>query len=194
MIYPGTHDIKLLQNSTWKGQFRASHSVRAVSIDVGTATFTTSCHGLIAGDAVSFAPATSTSSLPCGIKASDTYYVISTGLTNSQFKVSATPGGSSVSLDGTASGSFTVSKPVDLTGYTIDSDIKGLIDNASIASFTPSVTDAVNGKFELSLSPASTVALETGRYGYDVSLTSPGGERYYWLTGVVTLEKTYSRT
>lgn len=193
MIYPGTYDIKLLQNSTWKGQFRAASSAQSVTIDVGTATFTADCHGLLAGDAVCFAPATSTSKLPCGLKTTDTYYVISTGLTTSQFKVSATVGGASVAPTGTAVGTFTVSKPVDLTGYTVDSDVKGLNDGASIVSFATTITDAVNGKFELSLQPSDTLALETGRYGYDVSLTSLGGERYYWITGVVTLEKTYSR-
>ena len=55
------------------------------------------------------------------------------------------------------------------------------------------ITDADNGAFTLSLLPATTVALDTGRYGYDVSLTSPGGERYYWITGVATVQQTYSR-
>jgi hypothetical protein len=32
-----------------------------------------------------------------------------------------------------------------------------------------------------------------GRYGWDASLTSSAGERYYWLQGVATVAKTYSR-
>lgn len=193
MIYPGVHDITVLQNSTWRGQFRATSGVKPVTIDVATATFTAPCHGLVAGDLVVIAPATSSSVLPCGLAADTVYYVIATGLTTDAFKVSTTLGGASVTLQGTATGTFTVSKPVDITSYTVDSDIKGITDGAAIASFTCSIVDAVSGKFQLLLTPTDTAALEPGRYGYDVSLTTPGGDRYYWITGVVTLQKTYSR-
>lgn len=121
------------------------------------------------------------------------YYVISTGLTADAFQVSTTSGGSSIAVTGEATGTFYCSTPVNLTGYTVDADIKGLLDLAEVATFTPSLIDAANGEFALSLSPATTAALATGRYGYDVSLTSSGGERYYWLTGAATVQLTYSR-
>jgi hypothetical protein len=41
--------------------------------------------------------------------------------------------------------------------------------------------------------PATAAGLAVGRYGYDVSLTSGSGARYYWLTGVATVQLTYSR-
>lgn len=168
-------------------------SARPVSIDVSAAVFTTPCHGLTPDDAVCITPANTESSLSCGLSASNVYYVISSGLTDDEFQVSSTLGGSSVSLHGTAVGEFTVSRPIDIAGSVIDSDIKGLSDNLLVASFTPSIIDAASGHFELLIEPSETVSIEPGRYGYDVSLTSPGGERYYWLTGVVTMQKTYSR-
>jgi len=192
MLYPAEYDITILQNATWKGTFRATQNRQVVSsIDVATATFTVDCHGLTAGTKVVFTGGTT---VPCGLVLNQIYYVISTGLATSTFKVSTTSGGSAIALTGSSSGTFYVATPLDLTGYTVDSDIKGLSDGASIGTFTPTVTAATDGAFQLALTPATTVGFTTGRYGYDVSLTSSGGERYYWLTGVATVQKTYSRT
>lgn len=192
MLYPAEYDITILQNATWKGTFRATQNRQVVSsIDVATATFTVDCHGLTAGTKVVFTGGTT---VPCGLVLNQIYYVISTGLATSTFKVSTTSGGSAIALTGSSSGTFYVATPLDLTGYTVDSDIKGLSDGASIGTFTPTVTAATDGAFQLALTPATTLGFTTGRYGYDVSLTSSGGERYYWLTGVATVQKTYSRT
>jgi len=192
MLYPAEYDITILQNATWTGSFRATQNRKVVSdIDVATATFTVDCHGLTAGTKVVFTGGTVK---PCGLTLNQIYYVISTGLGTSTFKVSTTSGGSAIALTGSSSGTFYVATPLDLTGYTVDSDIKGLSDGASIGTFTPTVTAATDGAFQLALTPATTVGFTTGRYGYDVSLTSSGGERYYWLTGVATVQKTYSRT
>jgi len=192
MLYPAEYDITILQNATWKGTFRATQNRKVVSdIDVATATFTSDCHGLTAGTKVVITGGTTT---PCGLVLNQIYYVISTELGTSTFKVSATVGGSAIALTGSATGTFYVATPLDLSGYTVDSDIKGLSDGASIGTFTPTITAATDGEFQLALTPATTTAFSTGRYGYDVSLTSSGGERYYWLTGVATVQKTYSRT
>lgn len=192
MLYPAEYDITILQNATWKGTFRATQNRKVVSsIDVATATFTVDCHGLTAGTKVVFTGGTT---VPCGLVLNQIYYVISTGLATSTFKVSTTSGGSAITLTGTSAGTFYVATPLDLTGYTVDSDIKGLSDGASIGTFTPTVTAATDGAFQLLLTPTTTLGFTTGRYGYDVSLTSSGGERYYWLTGVATVQKTYSRT
>lgn len=193
MIYPATHNITILQNATWSGTFRATQNrqtLTSITIATGTPTFNCACHGLTAGDKVVFTGGTT---VPCGLTVNTIYYVISAGLTTDAFQVSATSGGSSISVSGEAAGTFYVAEPLDLTGYTVDADIKGLIDNASVATFTPALSDATNGEFTLTLAPAVTVDIETGQYGYDVSLTQGGGTRYYWLTGVATVQRTYSR-
>lgn len=192
MLYPAEYDITILQNATWKGTFRATQNRKTVTdIDVATATFTSDCHGLTADTKVVITGGTS---VPCGLTLNQIYYVISTGLTTSAFKLSTTSGGAAITLTGTATGTFYVATPLDLTGYTVDSDIKGISDGASIGTFTPTITAATEGEFELALTPATTAGFTTGRYGYDISLTSTSGERYYWLTGVATVSKTYSRT
>jgi hypothetical protein len=193
MLYPAEYDITILQNATWRGRFRATQNRKAltiISIATGTPTFLCNCHGFSAGDKVVFTGGTT---IPCGITINSIYYVISAGLTTDAFQVSATSGGSSIAVSGTATGTFYVSTPLDLTGYTVDSDIKGLTDGASIGTFAPTITSATEGEFELTLTPATTATFSANRYGYDVSLSQNGSERYYWLTGVATVQKTYSR-
>ena len=193
MIYPATYNITILQNATWSGTFRATENrqtLDSITIATGTPTFNCDCHGFSAGDKVVFTGGTT---IPCGLALNTIYYVISAGLTTDAFQVSATSGGSSISVSGTATGTFYVAEPLNIGGYTVDSDIKGLIDLVEVATFTPTLTDAANGEFRLELSPATTAGLSTGQYGYDVSLTSAGGARYYWLTGVANVQRTYSR-
>lgn len=193
MIYPASYDITILQNATWSGTFRATQNrqtLTSITIATGTPTFNCNCHGFSAGDKVVFTGGTT---VPCGLTLNTVYYVIATGLTTDAFQVSATSGGASITVSGEATGTFYVAKPLDLSGYTVDADIKGLTDLVQVATFTPALTDEDNGEFTLTMAPATTAGIDSGRYGYDVSLTSATGARYYWLTGVATVQTTYSR-
>jgi len=193
MIYPATYDITILQNATWSGTFRATQNRReltSITIAGTTPTFALPCHGFAANDKVVFTGGTV---VPCGLSLNTVYYVMSSGLTAEAFQVSATSGGATISITGTASGTFYVATPLNITGYTIDSDIKGLLDDIQVATFTSALTTPADGEFTLTLAPATTSGISIGRYGYDVSLTQGGGTRYYWLTGVATVQRTYSR-
>ena len=194
MIYPATYNITILQNATWRGSFRATQNRQAltsITIAGTTPTFNVPCHGLTATTKVVF---TGGDDIPCGFSLNTVYYVIAAGLTTGAFQVSATSGGSTISVTGTASGDFYVATPLDITGYTVDADVKGLITNTLVGTFTPTTTSATEGAFELMMLPATSLAIEVGSYGWDVSLTQSGGERYYWVTGVATVQRTYSRT
>ena len=83
--------------------------------------------------------------------------------------------------------------PINLSGYTIDSDICGRSEYGEVATFIPTILSAASGIVELTLPPATTSGIEPGQYLYDVSATSSGGDRYYWLKGNVTVERTCSR-
>tara|TARA_R110000772_G_scaffold22068_1_gene59976 strand:+ start:494 stop:1078 length:585 start_codon:yes stop_codon:yes gene_type:complete len=193
MIYPATYDITILQNATWSGTFRATQNRReltGITIAGTTPTFALPCHGFVANDKVVFTGGTD---VPCGLSLNTVYFVMSTGLSADAFQVSATSGGATISTTGTATGTFYVATPLNITGYTIDSDIKGLIDGVQVATFTAALTTPADGEFTLSLLPATTSGISVGRYGYDVSLTQGSGARYYWLTGVATVQLTYSR-
>ena len=191
MIYPATYNFSLLQNSTWKAQFRVTQNkkeVTSVQVSATVPTFTVACHGLTAGTKVVF-----TGSSTCGLRENIIYYVIADGLTSDAFRVSTTSGGSSVTIGGTFSTALYVSTPIDITGYTIDADIKDTDTLTQVATFTTSIVTATEGLAELSISPATTIGLDPDVYAYDVSLTSTAGERYYWLSGNVTVVRTYSR-
>ena len=193
MIYPATYDITILQNATWSGTFRATQNRReltSITIAGTTPTFALPCHGFVANDKVVFTGGTD---VPCGLSLNTVYFVMSTGLAAGAFQVSATSGGATISVTGTATGIFYVATPLNITGYTVDSDIKGLIDGAQVATFTAALTTPADGEFTLTLLPATTAGISVGRYGYDVSLTQGSGTRYYWLTGIATVQLTYSR-
>jgi hypothetical protein len=83
--------------------------------------------------------------------------------------------------------------PINLSGYTIDSDICGRTNHQQVATFVPSIVSAASGIVQLTLPPSTTSGLEPGQYTYDVSATQGSGDRYYWLKGDVTVERTCSR-
>jgi hypothetical protein len=209
MIYPATYDITILQNATWKASFRATQerkTLDSITTSGSSPLFSAYCHDLTAGNAVVFTTASTTSSgfislvpevpnqVPCGLDLNTVYYVIASGLTGDNFYVAATSGGTAITASGAAIGTFYVAKPVSLSGYTVDADIKGTIDNVQVATFACSITNAAEGQFQLLMAPAVSSGIKAGRYNYDISLTSAGGERYYWLTGISTVQRTYSRT
>ena len=197
MIYPAVQNIRILQNATWRGTYRATQqrgTISGVAVDAGVPTFTSACHGLTAGTKVVLTtsddePAT----VPCSLSLNTIYYVIATGLTTDAFRLSATSGGSSIIVSGTVTGTLYVAVPLNLTGYVIDADIKDLDTLEQAATFTITTPNASDGEFTLTLTPATALGLAVKDYGYDVSLTSGAGERYYWATGLATVEITYSR-
>lgn len=88
------------------GAFGAARIERSVTIDVSTAVFTATDHGFSIDDQVTFTVSNGT--LPTGIDVGTIYYVISSGFGADEFKVSESQGGSSISLSGTATGTYAV--------------------------------------------------------------------------------------
>lgn len=197
MIYPATYNITILQNATWKTTLRATQqrqSLDSITVSGGAALFIADCHKLQADEAVIFTTAGSSNTfVPCDLAINSVYYVLASGLTANQFRVSATVSGSALVIDNAASGVFYMAKPINLAGYSIDADITTISGTTQIATFNWAGIDLPNGEFELSMSPAVSSGLAVGNYSYDVSLTTASGERYYWLTGIATVQRTYSR-
>jgi hypothetical protein len=198
VIYPAVRNIRILQNATWRGRYRVTQQLRTISsvaIDAGAPTFTSACHGLTAGTKVVLTvndedPA----EVPCDLGLNTIYYVIATGLTTDEFMLSTTSGGSSIIVSGTVTGTLYVAVPVDITGYVIDADIKDLATLAQVATFTATLPNASEGEYELSLMPAASVALAAKDYGYDICLAGSPEERYYVVTGIASLDITYTRS
>lgn len=78
----------------------------ACTVDAGTDLFTGTSHGLSAGMAVLFECIDGI--MPTGITAATEYYVIASGLTANDFRVSATLGGSTVNVSSAGSGTIRV--------------------------------------------------------------------------------------
>jgi len=195
MIYPASYDTIILQNSTWRASLRATENRQAltsVTVVSGAVTFNKACHSLLAGDKVVFTT-DSGATVPCGLSLNTVYFVIASGLASDAFKVASTISGSELSVSGTASGQYYVAKPVNLSGYTIDADITGILDNAQVATFVCTSPTPEDGAVLMTLAPSVSSGITEGRYNYDVSFTSSGGDRYYWLTGIATVQRTFSR-
>ncbi len=84
--------------------YGAARLERAVTIDPATDLFTATGHGLQVGDQLSFSA--SDGELPAGLSANTTYYVIASGLSADAFRVSATAGGGTINITGTATGTY----------------------------------------------------------------------------------------
>ena len=98
--------------------YGADRAEGAISIDVNTDVFTAgSPHPLVVNDQVTFNATDGT--LPGGLSEGTTYFVIASGLTANDFKVSATQGGASVNITGSASGTYQFVRQGELTADVI---------------------------------------------------------------------------
>lgn len=151
------------------------------------AVFTTpSAHGYSAGRQISFS---TTGTLPTGLTVGTTYYVLSTGLTSTQFQVSATYGGTAITTTGTQTGTHTVQdgllqyRYVDSAGVVTWRDLLGGLDNVGINytsywNTTESLREClfVNGKSQIQ---AWNGAVTTILSGAPSTLTKTGTDS--WL-------------
>jgi hypothetical protein len=196
MIYPATYNIVILQDSTWKASLRLTGTAKDVAIDIPNSLFTSACHGLAVDTPIIFTAKTiegEASLPPCGLEMNKPYYVIATGLTDNAFAVSETIGGESITLHGTQTGYFSFARPINLTGATVDADVKSITGGFPIKTFTCTILAPTLGEIEMLLSDADTASLDPLTYAYDLSVATAAGEKYYWLTGKVEVKQTYSR-
>ena len=77
--------------------------------------------------------------------------------------------------------------PVDLTGYTVRSQIRKSYKSANAsATFTTSIIDAATGNIQLSLAASITANLNYGRYLYDAK-ANIGNVSVKIFEGIVTV-------
>ena len=193
MIYPVTLDLTILKNSTYQKFFTALKSGFTVQFDSALGTVISECHGLVAGDKIAFA--STSGRLPCGLAPDAVYYVISTGLTAGQFKISATLNGTALAFTARttdATAVFYAGKILDLSAYAIDADIRSEYEGSLIATFTPTIVAPADGKFKIMLTKTQTSLLNAGTYKWDLNLYT-AYESFFWAKGSVTIESTVSR-
>ena len=78
-------------------------------------------------------------------------------------------------------------QPLNLTGYTVASQMRKSYQSSQAFTFSSSIYDATNGKVRLQLSPEQSRAIPAGRWLYDVEITSPSGTVTRVVEGIVTV-------
>jgi Flp pilus assembly protein TadG len=144
------------------------------------AVFTTSSnHGLVAGQRIAF---TTTGGLYSGLTAGTTYYVLSTGLTSTKFRVSATNGGTAINTSGSQSGTHSVITSPDWTcanGNTNCATSAGISQQSALLGQNVSVKNLC--KYGTPTNKVTPASITVGNYGG----TYNGGPNYNCTTDPV---------
>ena len=191
MIYPSTLNLTVLQDSTFEQDLVITEAAKAATLNDATNVITSACHGLVADDRIAFA--VSGGRLPCGIQATENYFVLADGFTTGAFKISTSAGGSEVDftiLD--AAATYQIGKVIDLTSYTFDADIRSGFGESLAGSLVCTATSAVAGKLRLSLTAVTTAAFTAGSYVWDLKLKT-ASTSYFYAKGSFTVTATVSR-
>jgi hypothetical protein len=80
---------------------------------------------------------------------------------------------------------------MNLTGWTVASQIWDLTRTTNYCSFTVTYTNVLTGSVLLSLTDVQTTALPDKCY-YDVLLTNPSGRKEYYLEGTFYVSEGYT--
>ena len=78
-------------------------------------------------------------------------------------------------------------QPLDLTGYTVASQMRKSYGSSTSYNFTSSIYNAVQGKVRLQLTDTQSQAIPSGRWLYDVEIRSPSGAVTRVVEGIVTV-------
>jgi hypothetical protein len=76
---------------------------------------------------------------------------------------------------------------LNLSGYTVASQMRKSYQSSTSYAFTASVFDASTGKIRLQLTPVQSEAIPAGRWLYDVEITSASGTKTRVVEGIVTV-------
>jgi hypothetical protein len=85
--------------------------------------------------------------------------------------------------------------PMNLTGYTIQAQIRKSYQSSTFWNFTASVYGVpTNGQIRLQVAPATTSAMRAGRYLYDIEITNTTTQdKYRVLEGIVVISPEITR-
>ena len=82
---------------------------------------------------------------------------------------------------------------LDLSGYSVASQMRKSYQSSTYHSFTATVYDAANGKIRLQLTDEQSGAIPAGRWLYDVEIESTAGARTRVVQGIVTVQPQITR-
>ncbi len=76
---------------------------------------------------------------------------------------------------------------IDLTGYSVRSEMRKSYYSSTSYSFTLAFINAANGSVSMSMSAANTANLTAGRYVYDVEVEDPLGNVSRIFEGIINV-------
>lgn len=74
---------------------------------------------------------------------------------------------------------------LDLTNYTVASQMRKSYQSSTAYNFTSSITNPIQGRVRIELSSEDSRLIPAGRYLYDIEVRSPSGERTRVVEGIV---------
>lgn len=84
--------------------------------------------------------------------------------------------------------------PLNLQGFTVKSQMRKSYGSSVAYDFDAEVFDATSGRLRLKLSAIDSEDIPTGRYLYDVEITSPTGAKKRVVEGIVTVTPQITQT
>lgn len=78
-------------------------------------------------------------------------------------------------------------QPLNLTGFTVASQMRKSFQSSIAYSFNASIFDAVTGRIRLQLTDEQSQQIPPGRWLYDVEIESSAGVRTRVVEGIVTV-------
>lgn len=81
----------------------------------------------------------------------------------------------------------TTGAPLDLTNYTVKSQMRKSYTSTTAFNFNASIYNAASGKVRLELTAVQSESIPPGRWLYDVEITSASGVKTRVVEGIVTV-------
>lgn len=78
-------------------------------------------------------------------------------------------------------------QPLNLTGYTVASQLRKSYSSSTAYSFSASILSAASGRVRLQLSATQSESIPPGRYLYDVEVSSSAGGKTRVVEGIATI-------
>ena len=82
---------------------------------------------------------------------------------------------------------------VNLSGYSIASQIWDSGRTSKAADVTCAITSAANGTWTWTVTDTQTATFTSDEYKYDVLLTNGSGLKEYWIEGTIFMDQGYTR-
>jgi len=77
--------------------------------------------------------------------------------------------------------------PLNLTGYTVASQMRKSYGSLTAYAFTATIYDAASGKVRIVMPATTSSGIKPGRYLYDIEVTSPVPEKLRVVEGIVVV-------